>query len=43
MNAAPDSYSTWDAAYVLGSLSPAERREYAMYSSRLDTLNRFSA
>lgn len=23
-----DSYSEWDAAYVLGSLSPAERREY---------------
>jgi hypothetical protein len=28
MNATPDRYSTWDAAYVLGSLSPAERREY---------------
>jgi RNA polymerase sigma-70 factor (ECF subfamily) len=24
----PDSYATWDAAYVLGSLPPAERREY---------------
>jgi hypothetical protein len=28
MNAVPDRYYTWDAAYVLGSLSPAERREY---------------
>ena len=28
MNAAADRYYTWDAAYVLGSLSPAERREY---------------
>jgi hypothetical protein len=28
MNAVPDRYSTWDAAYVLGSLSPAERREF---------------
>ena len=28
MNAVPDRFSTWDAAYVLGSLSPAERREY---------------
>lgn len=24
----PDRYSTWDAAYVLGSLSSEERREY---------------
>ncbi len=24
----PDPYREWDAAYVLGSLSPAERREY---------------
>ena len=28
MNSDPDRYYTWDAAYVLGSLSPAERREY---------------
>ena len=28
MNALPDRYGTWDAAYVLGSLSPAERREF---------------
>ena len=28
MNAAPDRFYTWDAAYVLGSLSPAERREF---------------
>ena len=28
MNAAPDRYYTWDAAYVLGSLSPAERRDF---------------
>ena len=28
MNAVPDEYVQWDAAYVLGALSPAERREY---------------
>jgi Putative zinc-finger len=28
MTSAPDRFYTWDAAYVLGSLSPAERREY---------------
>lgn len=28
MNDRADEYSTWDAAYVLGSLSAAERREY---------------
>jgi hypothetical protein len=28
MNTAPDRYYTWDAAYVLGSLSPAERRDF---------------
>jgi hypothetical protein len=28
MSSAPDRFYTWDAAYVLGSLSPAERREY---------------
>ncbi|AKS35684.1 anti-sigma factor family protein [Mycolicibacterium goodii] len=29
----PDRYSTWDAAYVLGSLSSAERREYEAHLS----------
>jgi len=28
VNAVPDEYVQWDAAYVLGALSPAERREY---------------
>jgi anti-sigma factor RsiW len=28
MSAHADSYSLWDAAYVLGALSPAERREF---------------
>lgn len=28
MNDRADGYSTWDAAYVLGSLGAAERREY---------------
>ena len=28
MNASVDRFTTWDAAYVLGSLSPAERREF---------------
>jgi Putative zinc-finger len=28
MNPVPDRFSTWDAAYVLGSLTPAERREF---------------
>lgn len=28
MNSTSDRFATWDAAYVLGSLSPAERREY---------------
>ena len=28
MNAHADSFSLWDAAYVLGALSPAERREF---------------
>ncbi len=26
-------YATWDAAYVLGSLSPADRREYEAHLS----------
>jgi Putative zinc-finger len=28
MNATPDKFAQWDAAYVLGALSPAERREF---------------
>ncbi len=28
MNATPDKFAHWDAAYVLGALSPAERREF---------------
>ena len=28
MNAIPDKFAQWDAAYVLGGLSPAERREF---------------
>ena len=28
MNGTSDRFATWDAAYVLGALSPAERREY---------------
>lgn len=28
MNGVPDRYSAWDAAYVLGALSPIERREF---------------
>ena len=26
-------YATWDAAYVLGSLSPADRREFEAHLS----------
>ena len=28
MNSSADRFTTWDAAYVLGSLSPADRREF---------------
>ena len=28
MNGIPDRFAQWDAAYVLGALSPAERREF---------------
>ena len=28
MNAPPDKFAQWDAAYVLGALSPTDRREY---------------
>lgn len=31
MSAAVDAYSDWDAAYVLGSLSAAERREFELH------------
>ena len=33
MNPATDSYTQWDAAYVLGALSPAERREFEEHLS----------
>lgn len=29
----PDKYREWDAAYVMGSLSPAERREFEQHLS----------
>jgi anti-sigma factor RsiW len=32
-------YATWDAAYVLGSLSPADRREYEAHLSRCPSCN----
>ena len=35
-----DRYATWDAAYVLGSLSSAERREY---EAHLETCDRCRA
>src|ERR1700733_6275385 len=31
MSTAADPYREWDAAYVLGSLSPSERREYELH------------
>jgi hypothetical protein len=31
MNAIPDKFVDWDAAYVLGALSPAERRDFEMH------------
>jgi hypothetical protein len=31
MNAIPDKFADWDAAYVLGALSPAERRDFEMH------------
>ena len=33
MNAIPDKFAQWDAAYVLGALSPAERREFEEHLS----------
>jgi len=39
-NADHARYSEWDAAYVLGSLSPAERREF---ETHLETCDRCSA
>jgi anti-sigma factor RsiW len=32
-----DPYSTWDAAYVLGSLSSSDRREYENHLSVCDS------
>ena len=37
MNATPDRYYTWNAAYVLGALSPAERREYEEHLANCST------
>lgn len=37
MNAVPDQHSTWDAAYVLGALSPADRREFEEHLSGCPT------
>lgn len=34
---ATDSYTEWDAAYVLGALSPADRREYELHLSECDS------
>lgn len=36
----PDPYLPWDAAYVLGALSPAERREYEQHLSGCPTCQR---
>jgi hypothetical protein len=33
VNSTSDRFATWDAAYVLGALSPAERREYEEHLS----------
>ena len=33
MNVIPDKFAEWDAAYVLGALSPAERREFEEHLS----------
>jgi Putative zinc-finger len=33
VNAIPDKFAQWDAAYVLGALSPAERREFEEHMS----------
>src|SRR4030095_16130436 len=32
-NLIPDKFAQWDAAYVLGALSPAERREFEEHMS----------
>jgi hypothetical protein len=34
VNAIPDKFAQWDAAYVLGALSPSERREFEEHLSR---------
>lgn len=36
MTSAGDQYATWDAAYVLGSLSSAERRDYEAHLETCD-------
>lgn len=35
-----DHYATWDAAYVLGALTPAERRDYESHLSRCGACRR---
>ena len=40
MTSEGDQYTTWDASYVLGALSPAERREY---EAHLQTCSRCRA
>jgi hypothetical protein len=37
VNHSADSYTQWDAAYVLGALSPAERREFEEHLSSCHT------
>lgn len=37
MNSPTDPYREWDVAYVLGSLSPAEREEYEEHLSTCDS------
>ena len=37
MNRSADSYTQWDAAYVLGALSPDERREFEEHLSSCST------
>lgn len=35
MNTIPDKFARWDAPYVLGTLSSAERREFEEYLAAL--------
>ena len=37
MTAAHDTYETWDGAYVLGALTPADRRAYQVHLADCDT------